>query len=411
MSLFIYQAVRRDGAKTQGEVEAQDKTEAFRKLENQDLHPVFLDVKGSAAPDLIRKGNSSGGAKQLLTKNQIIAFTEELSDLLEAGLRLEPALRAMEQRVELSNLVSVIEGLRQHVREGVSFSAALKAVSPSFGDLYCSMVAAGELSGTLPQILRRQAKYLATMSELQSRVLNAMIYPAIISVAGIALMGVFMVILVPQLKELLTETGGGLPLPTRILITFSEFLKSYWWAIMIVVVTAGIMFWRYINQTAGRRWWDEAKLKLPLFGTVLSSRFYAQLSQTLATLVTNGVPLLTGLNLMKTAIPNVYLKEILTKLSDIVTEGRPLSLGMKRVGQFPPVFIDVVQVGEQTGDLGMALEKVALRYDKEVTKRIQYMTSLIQPLIIVCLALVVGVVLYSIIAGINQSMTGLKGAH
>jgi type II secretory pathway component PulF len=249
------------------------------------------------------------------------------------------------------------------------------------------------------------------MSELQSRVLNAMIYPAIISVAGIALMGVFMVILVPQLKELLTETGGGLPLPTRILITFSEFLKSYWWAIMIVVVTAGIMFWRYINQTAGRRWWDEAKLKLPLFGTVLSSRFYAQLSQTLATLVTNGVPLLTGLNLMKTAIPNVYLKEILTKLSDIVTEGRPLSLGMKRVGQFPPVFIDVVQVGEQTGDLGMALEKVALRYDKEVTKRIQYMTSLIQPLIIVCLALVVGVVLYSIIAGINQSMTGLKGAH
>jgi type II secretory pathway component PulF len=411
VSTFVYQALRRDGGKANGELEALDRKEAFKKLETQNLQPIFLDLKGAApvstTNSVARKTQAAATAGPiLLTKNQIITFTEELSDLLEAGLRLEPALRAMEQRVELSNLQSVIENLRHQVREGVSFSSALRSVSNSFGDLYCNLVAAGELSGALPKILRRQVQYLMVMEDLQSRVLYALIYPAFLTVAGIGVLFIFMTQLLPRLKDLIRN--GTMPLPTRILISFSNFMTHYWWAVFVGIALLIFAFWSFIQQPEGRKWWDKTKLQIPLFGPVLEAKFYAQFAQTLGTLVVNGVPLLTGLNLMKNATTNVYLKGILTRLADIVTEGRSMSLGMKHVGQFPPVFIDVVQVGEQTGDLGAALEKISKRYDKDLNKRIQQITAFIQPVIIVVLAVVVGLVIYSIITGILQTMNGLK---
>lgn len=408
MATFVYQALRNDGARTNGELEANDKGEAFRKLEGQNLQPIFLDLKDTmvltATAATSKKAQVTGPIT--LTKPQIISFTEELSDLLDAGLRLEPALRAMEQRVELSKLSHVIESLRHQVREGVSFSSALRSVSSSFGELYCSLVAAGEISGALPQILRRQVQYLTVMEELQSRVLNALIYPAFLTVAGIGVLFIFMTQLLPKLESLMRK--GTMPLPTRILINTSNFMMHYWWAVLIAIGLASAACVAFVKQPHGRKWWDQAKLKIPLIGPILEAKFYAQFAQTLGTLVTNGVPLLTGLNLMKNSIPNVYLQELMRRLAEIVTEGRSMSLGMKRVGQFPPVFIDVVMVGEQTGDIGAALQKVSVRYDKELNRRIQQITAFIQPVIIVVIALIVGVVIYSIITGIMQTMNGMN---
>jgi type II secretory pathway component PulF len=314
----------------------------------------------------------------------------------------------MEQRKELSGLKYVTAALRQQVREGISFSSALRAASSSFGELYCKLVAAGELSGSLGTILRRQSKYLSTMQELQSRVISALIYPAFISVAGVVLLFVFMTVLVPQLTSLFNKTGKGLPFLTKALIAASGFMGNYWWALLGGAILISLAFWQYIQLPEGRSWWDEAKLKLPLVGAILTARFYAQFAETVATLVTSGVPLLNGLRLINTAVTNVYLSKLLNQVIDIVAEGGSLSRALQKVGHFPPVFTDMVSIGEQTGDLGASLEKIAKRYDKELNKKIERLTALIQPTIIVIMAVLVGVVAYSMITGIFQAVSGIR---
>lgn len=409
MSVFAYTALRHNGEKVSGELEAQNRAEAYHQLDRNQLQPISLGLKNEPEPSPPREAAPFRSSGHLhLTRSQIILFTEELSDLLEAGLRLEPALRIMEQRQELSSLKLVVEALRQDVVRGTRFSSALESVSPSFGELYCHLVAAGELSGALPNILRRQAVFLATMEELQSRVLQALIYPAFIMGSGILLLGIFMTVLVPQLTVLFTRTGKTLPLPTRVLIAASDFTVHYWWAMLGGAILAGVVFWRLLQHPEGRRWWDRTKLTIPLSGIILTARFYAQFAQTLATLVTSGIPLLNGLRLMQAATPNVYLKALLDQVVERVADGGSFSRALKQAGQFPPAFMDVVTVGEQTGHLGAALEKLARRYDRDLSRRIERLTTMIQPAVIVVMAICVGLVAYAIMVGIFQAISGFR---
>jgi type II secretory pathway component PulF len=294
------------------------------------------------------------------------------------------------------------------VREGRSFSASLRNTSPSFGELYCNLAQAGEASGALPQILKRQVRYLTMIDELQSRVVQALIYPAFISLAGIVMIGVFMTVLVPQMTQLLTKTGQSMPFATRVLVASSGFLSHWWWAILLTIGGTVGTFVAYIKTEAGRLWWAEAQLKMPGVGPIMVSRFYVQFTQTLSTLVGNGIPLLNGLKLMTDATQNYYLRHLLEKIVLAVGEGGAFSRALKKVGHFPPLFIDMVTVGEQTGDMGLALEKVATRYDKELNRKIQTITALVQPVIIVAIALVVGLVAYAMVSGIFQMISGMR---
>lgn len=406
MSVFEYQALQADGRAVSGELQALSRSEAYQKLDRENLQPVYVRAKGLLENTTAAVANPTGPI--ILSKTQVILFTEELSDLLEAGLQLEQALRMMENREEMSALKTVTAVLRQRVREGHSFSSSLRGASPSFDDLYCNLISAGEISGALGQIMRRQGRYLLTISELQSRVISALIYPSFITGAGILLMFLFMTVLVPKLTSLFTKSGKQMPFLTQMLISVSNFMAQYWWLLIGLAIGAFFAFFMTIKKPAGRRWWDEKKLKLPLFGPVMCSRFYVQFCQTLATMILNGIPLLNGLRLMKGATMNVFLRELLQKAEELVAEGASLSRALKRVGHFPALLIDMIAVGEQTGDLGTALEKVGARYDKELNVRIQRLTALIQPTIIVMMAVLVGIVAYSMITGIFDSISGLR---
>ncbi|NJK91123.1 MAG: type II secretion system F family protein [Blastochloris sp.] len=412
MPWYHYEVVGSGGRKNLGEMEAASRGEVFRKLEQEGWQLVSLhekEIKATLTPVKVNPRNLPASAESLiLSRAQIIVFTEELSDLLQAGLQLEPALRSMERRNELGVLKNVVVALREKVVEGISFSAALRSVSHSFGELYCNMVLAGELSGTLPSILKRQADYLKTLDELQSRVVQALIYPSVIIASAIALMVVVMTHLVPQLTKLLSETGKAMPLPTRILIGFSDFISNYGLILLGFGLAIAVGLAWLVQKPEGRLWWDEKKLKIPLFGSVIAARYYAQFSQTLANLVSNGIPLLNALKLMQPATPNLFFRFLLLRVVDVVGEGGSFSRALKGVGHFPPLFIDMVSVGEQTGDMGAALEKVAIRYDRELTRRILRLTALIQPVIIVCMALMVGLVAYAMISGIFQTISGLR---
>jgi type II secretory pathway component PulF len=404
MPAFLYQALSADGSKTSGELEALTRQEAFNKLRAQNLQPFSLTPKAGAESSPLP---STPTGECLLNRQQVLLFTEELCELLEAGLKLDKALQVIEQRQDKSSLRQVAASARQSLREGMTFSAALKKASPSFSDLYCNMVKAGEASGTVSKILKRQVEFLTMMGDLQRRVTSALVYPSVIFAAGIGLLIIFMTFLLPQLTALLGKTGQTLPLPTRLLIGTSEFFGSWWWLILLVLAASILGFRHFTSRGEGRIWWDRTKLNLPIFGPLLRMRFYAQFTQTLSTLLNNDVSLMQSMQLIRNATPNVFLQSLLERVADHVQDGAQLSRAIQRVQFFPPTMVDIIQVGETTGDLGSALERSAKNYDKQLSVVIERVTALIQPMVILMVALFVGLVAYSMITGILQTVSGL----
>jgi type II secretory pathway component PulF len=406
MADFFYKASNASGTVTTGTIAANSRSDAYRLLRNQGLQPMSVSESGGS-PSAAKKESAASGNDPLprLNTTQLLYFTEELAELLEAGLKLEGALKVIEQRQEKSGIQPIAARLRQRVRDGFSFSAALQDCGKTFDPLYCNLVAAGEVSGALPQILKRQCAYLTLIGDLRRRVVSSLLYPAIVFASAIVLMFVFLTFLVPQLSVLLGKTGQKLPLITRLLISVSG---QWWWAILAFIGILALSARAAVRTPAGRDWWHRSMLDFPVVGPVLRAKFYAEMLQTLSTLVSNGVALLQGLHLMTSATMNVFLKDLLMKTAAMVGEGTSLASALRRVGFFPPVLMDILTVGEQTGDIATALERAAKRFDRDLTTRISHLTTLVQPAIILLVALFVGIVAYSMIAGILTSVSSLK---
>jgi len=430
MPLFAYKALNAQGSITSGEFDAADRNEALRLLDRRGLQPVSLRESATAAAASVRKSNGKGKGKPeeqsraqaakaakedkipegpiKLKRQEVVLFTEELSDMLSAGLQLEPALKSMENRQELGNLKAVSFKIRQVVRDGVNFSVALKKASPSFGPLYCSLAAAGEASGALDTILKRQAHYLKTLAELQSRLVLAMIYPIFLILAGIAVSIVFVTTLIPQLTALIASTPGGkIPLGAAILIGISGFLKKWWIVMLVTMAGSAIFFKAWKDNDANKPKWDRIKLKLPMVGPVITSRFYVQFLETMANLVANGLPLLRALELSRDATYNRSLRVELDRVIEQVGDGRSFSKALIRSGAFPPLLIDMVSVGEQTGKIDISLRRAAERYDKELDKDLQRIMALIMPSVLIIMAGLIGTMAYLMITAIFQTISAL----
>ena len=403
---FKYKATAVDGVISTGVIASKTRSEAYRTLRSRGLNPISVgESTGKVVADQAAQDPS-----QLvkLSTSQLLFFTEELAELLEAGLKLESALKVIEQRQEKSGIQPIAARLRQRVRDGFNFSAALQECNKTFDSLYCNLVAAGEASGALPQILKRQCAYLTLIEDLRRHVISSLLYPAIVFTSAIVLMFVFLTFLVPQLSVLLGKTGQKLPLITQLLISVSQFFAAWWWAVIALIGLVVLLVRAAVQTPAGRAWWHRSMLDLPVVGPVLRAKFYAEMLQTLSTLVSNGVALLQGLQLMINATSNVFLHDLLVKVSSMVGEGTSLANALRRVGFFPPVMMDILSVGEQTGDIGGALDRAARRFDRDLTTRIGHLTTLVQPAIILLVALFVGIVAYSMIAGILTSVSSLK---
>jgi general secretion pathway protein F len=426
MPLFAYKALSSTGAVQSGQVDAGDRNEALRLLDRRGLQPVSLkqEASGTVAHKKEKKiaervappkGKEDAEEEEIpegpirLKRAEVILFTEELSDMLGAGLQLEPALRAMENRQELGSLKTVAVKIRNLVRDGTNFSVALRRVSPSFGPLYCSLAAAGEASGALDTILKRQAHYLKSLSELQARLILALIYPAFLVFAGVGVTIVFVTVLIPQLTMLIESAPGGrLPLPIQMLVSASEHLGKYWYIYLILLLAAGLFFKAWKDNEENRPTWDRVKLRLPMIGPVISSRFYVQFLETMANLVGNGLTLLRALELSRDATQNLSLRSSLNQVIEQVGDGRSLSKAMIRTGNFPALLIDMVSVGEQTGKIDVSLRRAAERYDKELDKDLKRIMALIMPAILIVMALLIGTMAYLMINAIFQTIENLN---
>ncbi|MES2469826.1 MAG: type II secretion system F family protein [Verrucomicrobiota bacterium] len=445
MAVFTYSALNKAGVLSNGDITANDRADAFRRLDRNGLQPVSLKPKEEGGVPVTAKEAKPAAAKEKakpetnkavatvapkpagaktgepektkatipqgpvkLKRGDIILFTEELSDLLAAGLQLEPALRIMESRDELSGVKDVTTILRSRIRDGASFSQSLKVASPNFGELYCNLAAAGEISGALPKILRRQSEYLLSVQALTNKVTVAMIYPICLMVAGFAVSILFVSYLIPQLTQLLKSMGKELPMAAKAVLGVGDFVMGYWWAIALVIGLVVYGFQRITSSPAYREPWDRIKLTLPFFGPLISQRFFVQFLETLSNLVGNGLPLLRALELTRDATVNRHLRSLLTKVIAMVGEGGSLSRSLRKVGFFPSLLTDMITVGEQTGDIEHSLERTAMRYEKELQKTIDRGTAMVTPIIIFFMAIIVGTMAYLMVSVILQSVTSIK---
>ncbi|HSJ01554.1 MAG TPA: type II secretion system F family protein [Verrucomicrobium sp.] len=433
MPVFHYEAVNLSGQQSSGTLEASDRGEAIRKLSRKGLQPSAVragdGVGGKAAPaakvakdggaktkstaaasaaSVSKPGKSSKAAGSIkLNRGQVIQFTEELCDLLGAGLQLEQALHAMENRS--SDFVRELAvSLRERVRDGIPFSTALHQVSPSFGELYCNLVSAGEASGSLPSILERQARYLNQMQDLQSKVSTALIYPIFIIISGVALAVMFVTYLLPKLAVLIKNTRGDLPFIASWLMSMSDFLRAWWWVILSAMALLAIAI-MVIFQDKGRlAWWHRVQLNLPIYGSVLRTRFEVQFLETLGNLLHNGLPLHRGLELARKATMNLFLRERLSTVELAVADGGSLSRALEKSGVARPLVVDMVRVGEQTGELSVALQKAGTRFERQLGKAIDHATALLQPVIILVMAVMVGSMAWMMISVVYGTLQNLR---
>jgi type II secretory pathway component PulF len=270
------------------------------------------------------------------------------------------------------------------------------------------MVAAGEASGTLSDILRRLVSYLQDAKGLRDRVQQALVYPAVLVVAGIGLIVVFMTVMVPQLTSFFSQTGAPLPTPTRILLAVNHLLTGYWWLAALVAGGGFALFRAFTRTTEGRRAWDGFRLKIPGYGHIISYRFYAQFARTLGTLIQNGVTLLRALELLEEISGNESIRHRMAEARETVTDGSALSNALRSHGVFPELFLDMMSVGEQTGRFGETMLMIADVYERELDKQVTIASALIPPVIMIFIAVIVGFVVFGILSAVFNLTAGLR---
>ncbi len=417
MASFRYKVLQKDGTLTEGSIEAESRGQATRRLNEQGSRVLNLteekvkkEKKKTAAKGALETERKKVAApvENRLSSKQLVQFTEELSDLLSAGVQLDSALHSIGKRSESPAIARVASTCYEKVRDGVPLATALRLASPSFNDLYCNLVSAGEVSGALGDILKRQVRYLTTLAELRGKLATALIYPAFLVVSGVAVSAMFIFFLIPKLRRLVESTQGELPPVARILLGFGDFLKANWIALLVALVVLAVVVFLLFQKEVTKRWWDEAKLKLPLFGRLLITRFNVQFVETLSNLLVNGLPIVRALELVETTTSNRYIRTQIEQMRGRVSEGALLNRCMEKADIFESGLIDMVRIGEDTGQLASSMSKAGARLDREFGRAIERIGSVIQPAIILIMSLVVGMMAYMMISVIYETISVLR---
>src|SRR5438445_451629 len=410
MPQFAYRARNAQGGLVEGVLDCADRAIAIRQIELQQCIPIRIDVVGAEPKIASRDVAGPTPARQSLKipHGQLLVFTEQLAHLLQAGMTLDEGLSILEKRLKQPRVQQMTHTLHQALVDGRSFSQALSELPRIFPPLYVNLVAAGEASGALPQILLRVVKHLMQAKELRDRVQQALIYPAFLALAGAVLITIFITFMVPQLSGFMAQTGGALPLPTRILLQIHHAITGYWWVGLLIGISAIIGFRALVRTDQGRIGWDRFRLMIPGYGGVIRHHYYAQFSRTLGTLMENGIPLLRSLDLVTEIAGNRFLELKLGDVRKAVIDGATLSAALQAQKLFPDLFTDMMSVGEQTGHFAETMQAIADVYERELDKTVVLISQLIPPVIIVVIAAVVGLVVFSILSAVLEMPHSLQ---
>jgi len=424
MAQFSYKARRRSGEVVQGVLEVADRTAALAQIERLGLFPVALDAaKGAAASadkPAAKKIELSGvlpsSLRSMLTRKrkpkmqEVATFTQQLANLLQAGMPLTIALNSMTHLESKGIPKEVSATLRQEVMEGRSLSDAMSKQPLIFSDLYVNMVKAGEQSGALVEVLRRMADHFEKFAAVQAKFSAALVYPAFVGVVGIGIAIFFMTYMLPKFMTLFGNMNVQLPMMTQILMNISNVFTGYWWAMLLGLGLAYIGFRKFQSTEEGKRKLDEWKMKVPIFGKVVRLNLFGQFARTLSTLLENGVPVLTALKITEQVLPNRVIKEATAKTREAVTDGKTLAQPLAQSKVFPQLMVDLVRIGEETGNVPGALKNVADTYENELNIALRVMTNMIEPVMIVAMAGGVGFLLLSVLSAMFSMISNVSGS-
>lgn len=332
----------------------------------------------------------------------IAMMTRQLATLVAAGIPLVESITALTEQVDKEDLKRVLTNLRERLNEGSSFAQALEQHPKSFPPIYVNMVAAGEVSGTMEQVLARLADFLEGQSRLRGKVSAALAYPVLMLIIGSVLIGVLMVAVVPKVTSIFDSLDRALPWYTQVLIWVSDFLSGYWFIILPSLVLGGFVFRRWKSTEAGKLKWDGFTLKVPIFGPLILMLAIARFAKTLSTLLGAGVPLLKAMDISNRVLTNAQLEKVVHEASGSIREGESIAEPLKRSGHFPPIVTHMIAVGEKSGQLEEMLESVSTAYDAQVEVRVQMLTSLLEPLMIVVMGGTVGFIAFAIMMPLIQ---------
>ncbi|MCI0748137.1 MAG: type II secretion system F family protein [Verrucomicrobia subdivision 3 bacterium] len=412
MPQFAYKARRRSGEVVQGVLDVADRGAALAQIERLGMFPVMVDGSKAAAAAATSaerpKDKPAAGAvlpaafrnmrrKRKPKLQEIATFTQQLANLLKSGMPLTVALASMAHLESKGIPSEVSKELKQDVMEGRSLSDAMSKQPNIFSDLYVNMVRAGEQSGALYEVLRRLADHYEKFAEVQAKFVAALIYPAIVAFVGIGIVIFFMTFMLPRFMKVFEGLKVQLPWATRMLMGVSNAFSTYWWLGLLVIIAAVVVWKRYRATEHGRRRIDAWKMNAPVIGKAVRLNIFGQFARTLATLLINGVPVLTALKITEEIMPNSMVKQAIAKTREEVTDGKTIAQPLAHSKLFPQLMIDLLKIGEETGDVPGALQNIAETYESELGIQLRVMTNLIEPIMIIVMAVGVGLLLFAIL--------------
>ncbi len=396
MPLFRYRAVNASGEVVEGSWEADDQAAVVSRLRNQGMIPIRVEASS-------RNQTTTGlrpARHKNLSQEQIFIITQDLASLVKAGIPLDRILEILLSIAEAPALRAVLTDVRDQVRGGVGLAAALEAQHGVFSPFYLSMIRAGEAGGSLEVVLQRLAEHLQRSKALRESVRSALVYPAILVFAAGISVTILLTVVVPQFQQLFADMGQSLPLATQIVIAVGDFLRAWGW-LLALVITLGVVWQKRRLQLPGPRLrWDAWLLTWPLLGDLLRKLETARLARALATLLGNGVPILQALTISQGIISNHYLARILGGVAEAVKQGRTLHEPLRELGGYPKLAVQMIRVGEESGQLEQMLYQVADTYDLETQATIKRLLTLLEPLLILGLAVLIAGIILSILVAI-----------
>lgn len=407
MPEFAWKAADAAGRVSEGRLEAASANMAIRQLTDRGLVPVSLvdaasrgSVAGRQAGGLSLPAWLSRSGAGPVTSAEVLALTSELAIMLRAGLALASALRVLIDMSLRPPVAKVLQQVLDDVKHGAPLSQALSRERVLFGDFYLNMVRSGEASGQLPTVLARLVEHMERLRALRDSVISATIYPAILLFVAVVSLIAMLGFVVPQFEKLFSDMGDALPLATRLVMQAGKIFRDWGLALALVAVLAGWLTGRWLKSAGGRAWWQRRVLQLPVLGRLLMKYELNLFSRTLGTLLGNGVPMLTALQIATGTMRNETLSGALATVSPSVKEGGRLVDALAATGIFEPLAVNLVRVGEETGRIGPMMLELASILDREVETGIKRALTLVEPLLIMVLGLLIAGIIVSILLGI-----------
>ncbi len=401
MPVYEYKVFTIAGESKSGICDADTPREAREKLRREKLHVVSLK-EIDQGKDKGGGGGSFGGLRRKKQVAEMAMITRQFATLMESGIPMAEAIKALTEQIQNKTMETVYRDVREKISGGSSLAEALAHHPRYFDDLYVNMVKAGEAAGNVDQVLMRLSEFLLRQNRTRNKVTNALMYPIIMVGVGVIVVAVLMTFVVPKIIKLIEARHQDLPLPTKLLITGSDFLRSYWYLLVLAVVAALVTYGAVRRTPKGRLATDRFFLKMPIFGDLLTKQAVSRFATTFSSLLASGVPVLESLMIVKNVVNNAVIANVLDDVHNRIMEGADISTPLKNSKIFPPTVGYMVAVGEQSGRLEEILQKLATTYDEEIDIAVTRMTSVLEPILILGMAVVVAFIVISILLPMLQ---------